>query len=173
MCCIKHIYHEFFIHSRSFLVFVFVCGDRAGHETTSNLLTWTLYAASQQPEIWLKCQQEVDSILGRESIDYESLKKLQYIEAVLDESLRLYPSAPLIARQAVKEHTIGDGIVIPVGASILIPIIVAHQNAEQWKDPSVFNPDRFLEKTRRHPAAFIPFAAGPRSCIGMVSCSSQ
>ncbi len=150
------------------------CRFRAGHETTAMALTWTLYHLSQQPAMWGKCMSEVDQVLQGQPPTYETLKDLHYIEACLDESLRLIPPVSLIVRESTKEHSLrinGQSTVIPLGTTINLYLMLANTDPDHWEQPMEYQPERFLKANskRIHPAAWIPFSLGPRSCIGMVS----
>ena len=151
----------------------------AGHETTSNLLTWALYVMMLHDEVFQACREEVDRVLPDGTIpNYEHLSDLQVIEAVLYETLRLYPAAPAFGRQCLKEHTISssDGnlkILVPVGTMIVINTYVLHRREDYWPRPLEFdykrwirNPSTGLKPKLSHPFAYLPFAAGARNCIG-------
>jgi cytochrome P450 len=151
----------------------------AGHETTGNLMTWALYCLMLHDEVLQACREEVDRVLPNGIIPtFEHLSDLQIIEAVLYETLRLYPAAPLFARQCVKEHTIASSngelkIHIPVDTMIVICSYVLHRREDYWPRPLEFDYKRWmrdpvtsLKPKLAHPFAYLPFAAGPRNCIG-------
>ncbi|CAF1095971.1 unnamed protein product [Adineta steineri] len=151
----------------------------AGHETTGNLMTWTLYLLMTHAEVLEACREEVDRILPNRTIpDFEHMADLQVIEAVLYESLRLYPPAAFIVRQCIKEHTIGgtngkSSIFIPVGAMIVIHNYTLHRREDYWSCPLEFDYKRWmrdpvsgLKPKLTHPYAYLPFASGARNCIG-------
>ncbi|UJR33337.1 hypothetical protein I4U23_020786 [Adineta vaga] len=151
----------------------------AGHETTSSLLTWALNMLMLHDNVLQACREEVDRILPHGTVPtYEHIADLQVIEAVLYETLRLYPAAPVFGRECVKEHTIAssDGkiqIHIPVGTMIIINSYVLHRQKEYWPDPLTFDYKRWMRDPITgfkpklvHPFAYLPFAAGPRNCIG-------
>ena len=151
----------------------------AGHETTANLLTWALYLLMLHDNVLQVCREEVDRVLPNRAIPtYAHLADLQVIEAVLHETLRLYPPYPLFARQCIKAHTIANAngeskIHIPVGTMIIINSYVLHRRADYWPCPLEFNYKRWmcdpvtgLKPKLSHPYAYLPFAAGPRNCIG-------
>lgn len=100
---------------------------------------------------------------------YQELQNLPYMEMCIKESLRLYPSVPLIGRLASEDFYTASGYLIPKGVEILIHIYDLHRNAEIYPEPEKFDPDRFLPENTatRHPFAFLPFSGGPRNCIGM------
>lgn len=139
----------------------------AGHETTANTLCWALYLLSQDPEVEERLLAEVEAVLGGRAPDYEDLDKLVYTRAVVNETLRLYPPVPVFSRQAVEADEI-DGIEIVAGSNMIVSPWLIHRHRLIWDSPDVFIPDRFLPeaKAKRSKYGFIPFGAGPRTCIG-------
>ncbi|GFQ86302.1 cytochrome P450 4C1 [Trichonephila clavata] len=142
----------------------------AGHDTTAMSLSWTLYCLGQNPEIQQRVQEELDDIFGDEidrNIVREDLTRLKYLECVIKETLRLYPSAPFIARECEDSFTVLDHVV-PAGSLCMILISELHQDPESFPEPEKFVPERFLPENSvgRHPYAYVPFSAGPRNCIG-------
>jgi cytochrome P450 len=139
----------------------------AGHETTSNALTWTLYALSQNPAIEAALVDEIDRVLGGRPPTYDDLPKLVLTERVLKESMRMYPPVPSMARVATEDTELG-GYPVAKGSEIILWVYLTHHDPRFYPDPSVFRPDRFLpENEAKLPkAAYIPFGAGPRACIG-------
>jgi len=146
--------------ARSFLV--------AGHETTSNMLSWCCYFLYIHPDVQEKTYQEVKEVLGERTLTSEDIPKMKYIKAVLEETLRLRPSFPSLLRSASKEVTL-FGKKFPAGTRFAASIWAAHFSEDNWKNPKDFYPERFLENGkdfRRHPWSFIPFSAGFRNCLG-------
>lgn len=96
------------------------------------------------------------------------LTDLKYMECVIKECLRLYPSVPFIARTSEDEITLKNGLILPKGLQVLVHIFDIHRNPKYWPEPEKFDPDRFLPENSvdRHPFSFVPFSAGPRNCIG-------
>lgn len=139
----------------------------AGHETTAITLTWTWYLLSQHPEILRRVQAEVDAALGGRTPTLADLAALPYTLQVFEESMRLYPSAPIVPRLAVRDTTLG-GHHVPAGSRMLVSLFHVHRHREHWSDPERFDPDRFAptERAGRHRFAYIPFGAGPHLCIG-------
>ncbi|XP_077990547.1 cytochrome P450 4A5-like [Glandiceps talaboti] len=140
----------------------------AGQETTSTGVTWTLHCLSQHPEIQEKVRQEILTVLpnGDENITWEHLEKLQYLKAVVNESLRLFPPVPLIPKEALDDDMIGP-YYIPAGTFLLLQAGAMHRNPNVWPDPTIFNPDRFTDPDNLpKPYTFLPFSLGRRSCIG-------
>jgi cytochrome P450 len=139
----------------------------AGHETTANTLAWTLYLLSQSSEVLDRLRAEIDEVVGEGDVEASHLPKLVYTRAVLDESMRLYPPAPFLSREPLKEDRIA-GIRVPKGTLVAIAPWVLHRHKTLWEDPDIFDPDRFLSPNREKidRFAYLPFGAGPRVCIG-------
>ncbi|XP_034318419.2 cytochrome P450 3A11 [Magallana gigas] len=139
-----------------------------GYDTTSNALTFTAYNLATNPECQEKLIDEIDTVLGKECPNYDNVQKLDYLERVFCESLRLYPSAARTNRLAENDIVI-EGYTIPKGTDISFPIYSIHRDPRFWENPTKFDPERFTpeNKAKRHPYAFLPFGHGPRNCIGM------
>jgi cytochrome P450 len=138
-----------------------------GHESTAKALCWTLYLLSQS-EIWTeKLQAEIAEVAGDEPIGPEHIDRLQLTQQVMKEALRLYPPVPSITRYASSDITIG-GEEVKAGTLINIPIFALHRHEKLWDDPGRFDPGRFApDRAMRIPRTqFMPFGAGPRTCIG-------
>jgi len=134
----------------------------AGHETTANALTWTFYLISQHPEVEKRLHAELTDVLGGRIPTLADVPKLTYTKTVIQESMRLYPPIWIIERRVIKEDMIG-GYTLPAGSAVVISPYVLHRHPEFWERPEEFDPSRFETQP---PAAYIPFGAGPRSCIG-------
>ncbi|XP_032225376.2 cytochrome P450 3A8-like [Nematostella vectensis] len=140
----------------------------AGHETAGNALTFTTYHLVVNPEIQERLREEILAAMRREPDKplYELIFGLEYLEAVVNESLRITPPAHVMTRECTKECTI-NGITIPAGMIVKYPIYTLHHDPEAWEEPEKFNPERFLTRDdSRSPFQFLPFGAGPRICIG-------
>jgi cytochrome P450 len=139
----------------------------AGHETTANALSWSLYLLSQDERARGLVEQEVDEVLGEEPIEPHHLERLVYTRAVIDEAIRLYPPAPYMSRTAIGDDRIGD-LDIPAGSMVAISPYVLHRHRKLWAEPDAFRPERFLPESRKRidRFAYLPFGAGPRVCIG-------
>lgn len=140
----------------------------AGHETTANALAWTFYLLSQNPEAAQKLRAELDAILAGRTPAYADLENLPYTRMVLTESMRLYPPAWIVTREALEEVTIG-GYVIPKGATILISQWVVHHDERYYPQPLRFDPERWSPTNQiaaRPKMSYFPFGAGARLCIG-------
>ncbi|XP_023245154.1 cytochrome P450 4C1-like [Copidosoma floridanum] len=141
----------------------------AGQDTTAMGICNALFALGNAPEIQEKVYQEMKEVIGDsdEVATASQLGQLKFLDRVIKEALRIYPSAPSIGR--CTEHDIViDGHLIPKGTSISLNIYQAHHDPESWPDPETFDPDRFLPENSkgRHIYSYFPFSAGPRNCIG-------
>lgn len=142
----------------------------AGHETTSTWCYWTFFALCKYPDIQEKVFQDVrkhSSPDKKSDISIESIEKMSYFNAFMQEVLRFYPPAGIIFRFNVKEETF-KGVTIPAETRLAIPIHLLHRHPKYWKEPESFQPERWLGKEHpsSHKQAFMPFSNGPRNCIG-------
>ena len=139
----------------------------AGHETTSQALSWTWYLLSQHPEAEAKLHDELTTVLEGRTPRYEDIADLRYTRMVIEESMRLYPPAHTFGRQPIAADEI-LGHRIPAGAEVLIMPWLLHRKPSLWENPNRFEPERFSpERAAARPRfAYIPFGAGPRICIG-------
>jgi cytochrome P450 len=139
----------------------------AGHETSAAALAWTWYLLCKHPESYQKLQQEIDQELQGRLPTYADLSRLPYCLQVFKETMRLYPPAPGILREALRD-TVIDGYRVPKGATIMISPYTLHRRANYFPEPERFQPERFTpEREKSLPrSAYIPFSAGPRICIG-------
>ncbi|XP_069674758.1 cytochrome P450 4C1-like [Periplaneta americana] len=140
-----------------------------GHDTTSAAISWALFTLGSHPEIQENVIRELGEIFGdsEREATYEDLQKMKYMEQVIKEALRLYPSVPGICRKLDVDVKLKN-YMIPAGTSTPIIPYIIHRNPEIFPNPEEFNPDHFLPEVAqtRHPFAYIPFSAGPRNCIG-------
>jgi cytochrome P450 len=139
----------------------------AGHETTANALSWSLYLLSQAPEVRARIEREVEQALAISPDAPPPLDKLVFTRAVVDEAMRLYPPVPFMSRAAIREDRLG-GMKIPAGSLVMIAPYVLHRHRTLWNEPESFDPDRFMPGRREtiDRYAYLPFGAGPRVCIG-------
>ncbi|MFZ2174620.1 MAG: cytochrome P450 [Rhodococcus sp. (in: high G+C Gram-positive bacteria)] len=140
----------------------------AGHETTSGALSFALYYLSRNPEVLAKAQAEVDEVWSDEVPAFEQIPKLRYVRRVLDEALRLWPTAPAYAREATVDTTLVGKYPMKVGDWVLVLIPALHRDPVWGDNPEKFDPDNFLpERIRsRPPHVYKPFGTGERACIG-------
>ena len=135
----------------------------AGHETTANLLSWTLYLLARHPDVLAKLHEELDGLLQGKIPNAEDLQQLVYTRAILNESMRLRPPAGILLRKVNKDTEV-DGYFLKAGRPAIFSIFNIHHHAEFWPQPEQFDPERFLiPKNRRF--SFMPFGTGGRSCI--------
>ncbi|XP_043484955.1 cytochrome P450 4C1-like [Leptopilina heterotoma] len=142
----------------------------AGHDTTASAINWAIFNLGNNLEVQVKVHEELDAVFGdsKEPASVQQIAELTYLERVIKENLRLYPSVPVIGR-LLTENTELDGYTLPKGTNVTLNIFALHRDPESWTNPDEFDPDRFLPENcqKRHPYAYIPFSAGPRNCIGM------
>jgi len=157
----------------------------AGHETTANALTWTFYLLSEYPSVEAKLYEELKSVLGNgngkgnggskqeaNGLDLriptvDDIPNLEYTEKIVRESMRLYPPAWTLGRQAIDDYNL-DGYVIPAKSIILMSQYVMHRNPKYFPEPDLFYPERWTRETRLELPRFsyFPFGGGIRGCIG-------
>jgi cytochrome P450 len=139
----------------------------AGHETTANTLGWTWFLLGQNPAVEQRLLEELESVLGNRWPQLGDVPKLTYTEAVIKESMRLYPPAYAFSRRVVSDATVG-GFHVPAGTAILLSQWVIHRDPRWFAEPDQFLPQRWLNAPpKNRPAyAYFPFGGGPRICIG-------
>ncbi|WP_353256798.1 cytochrome P450 [Hyphomonas sp.] len=139
----------------------------AGHETTASALTWAVYILASRPDILSGLRAEVAAVAGDGPISFEHTRRMPYARAIFREALRLYPPITFMPRVALKPTTIG-GYRLRRGALVMIAPWTLHRHKSYWRDPDRFDPDRFLPEgeSAQTPGAFIPFGAGPHTCVG-------
>ena len=140
----------------------------AGHETSSNALSWTLYLLARNPSVLTKLRTETQTVLGNKSHpDFTDLRNLPYTKQVIEEGMRLYPPAYAVGRTNIEKDEI-LGQAIPANSVFVLSIYALHQDPQYYPNPEKFDPDRFApESVKQRPKlAYMPFGAGPRMCIG-------
>jgi enediyne biosynthesis protein E7 len=139
----------------------------AGHETTAAALTWTWYLVSQHPAAAEALAAEAAATPAAGPLSLDAAEAMAYTHQVLQESLRLYPPGWLLTRRAVEADELG-GFAIPARTDVFISPYMLHRHPEFWSEPEAFQPERFAgaDALERHRFAYIPFAVGPRHCIG-------
>jgi len=139
----------------------------AGHETTALTLTWALYLVGMHGPTAKRIRQEVLGVVGEGDILYEHINELTFTRAVIDETMRLFPPAPIMNRECVEPCEV-LGRQMKVGDILLLTPYVMHRTERLWDNPHAFDPDRFLRnpELRGKSAPFMPFGAGPRICVG-------
>jgi len=139
----------------------------AGHETTAAALTWTWYLISQHPETQARLQAEADRTSADQTLGLDAAETLEFTHQVLQEALRLYPPGWLITRRTLEADELG-GYPIAPRTDVFISPYILHRHPVFWSEPEEFRPERFAgpDAEERHRFAYIPFAVGPRHCIG-------
>jgi cytochrome P450 len=139
----------------------------AGHETSSNALSWLLYLLSSRPDCLEKVRQEFDSVLGEAPLSHGDVPKFEFVTQVIQEALRLYPPFWMIDREAVQDDRVGE-VAIPQGSMVIVYVYGAHHAPRYWQNPENFDTERFTKaaEKQRTPFTFLPFGGGPRGCIG-------
>jgi len=151
----------------------------AATDTTSTTMTFTLYNLAKYPQHVTKVREEMErvGVAPGSVLTAAQALKMEYLDAVIKESLRLYPPILILGKKCIQEDTLPSGYFVPKGTQILISAWSTHRDPRQWDAPEDFRPERFLiddpmeEKnepgtTRRNPYLWVPFSAGPRTCIG-------
>lgn len=139
----------------------------AGHETTSNALSWTWFLLEKHPDVADALAEEVRALPAGATASVTALLHCEGLKRIFAESMRLYPPAPVISRTPLEDDEI-LGWFIPKGTIVETCPWVTHRHPEFWERPEEFLPGRFAEERRReqHPFAYFPFGGGPRECIG-------
>ncbi|XP_015118985.1 cytochrome P450 4C1 [Diachasma alloeum] len=141
----------------------------AGHDTTGALLSWALFCIGNDEKVQNSIHQELDEVFGdsNEPVTTKQVQQLKYLERVIKEVLRLFPSATTVSRSLSEDLQIGP-YTAPPGCTLALQIYNIHRDPNHWLNPEQFDPDRFLpENSRgRHPYSWIPFSGGLRNCIG-------
>lgn len=143
----------------------------AGYETSATCLSHAMLLLAIFQDVQQKVVDEINEVFPTDDVNVtvENLGKLQYMERVIKETLRIAPVGPVIFREARKPFEIEPGLVIPKGVVFILHIYCLHRSKRFWGErANEFDPDNFLPErvAQRHPAAFIPFSSGKRNCIG-------
>lgn len=136
----------------------------AGHETTANAVTWTLFLLSQHPDIYANVIDELEGVLCGDAPTVEQLGQLPLLDRVIKESMRVLPPVPFLLRFAAEDTEL-EGRPIPREAEVIFSQYITHHNPDIYSEPKRFNPDRWLT-IDPSPYEYIPFGAGMRMCIG-------
>jgi cytochrome P450 len=139
----------------------------AGHETTALTLAWTWYLLGRNPEVEKRFHRELDEELGKREATMADLPRLKFTEQILKESMRLYPPAYGLGREAINDCEIG-GFPVPAGTQVFMFQWVTQRDGRFFDDPAAFKPERWTEdfEARLPKYAYFPFGGGPRACIG-------
>lgn len=137
----------------------------AGHETTALALSWSWYLLATHPEAEKKFHAELEEVLGGRAPTVSDLSKLKYTEMIVKESMRLYPPAYAVGREAIEETEIG-GFRVPKRTQLFAFQWVTHRDARYFDEPAAFKPERWTNGDPSPKYAYFPFGGGPRQCIG-------
>ncbi|KAL1764808.1 cytochrome P450 3A31, partial [Sigmodon hispidus] len=146
------------------VIFIF-----AGYETTSSTLAFALHSLATHPDVQKKLQEEIDAALPNKAPPtYDKVMEMEYLDMVLNEILRLYPIGSRLERVCKQDVQI-DGVFIPKGSVVMVPVYALHQDPQYWPEPEEFRPERFSKENKGsiNPYVYLPFGNGPRNCIGM------
>ncbi|XP_054459808.1 cytochrome P450 3A30-like [Anoplopoma fimbria] len=141
----------------------------AGYETSATTLVFLAYNLARNPEIMKRLQEEIDCTFpNKGAVQYEDLVQMEYLDSVVNETLRLYPAAARLERVAKETVKVG-GITIPKDMIVMVPVYALHRDPELWPEPEEFKPDRFSKQNKQsiNPYTYLPFGVGPRNCMGM------
>ncbi|XP_039452390.1 cytochrome P450 6a2-like [Culex pipiens pallens] len=151
--------------AQSFIFFL------AGFETSSSNQTYCLYELAFKPEYQEKARSCVLKAMEKHGgLTYEAVNDMQYLDQCINETLRLYPSVPVLERKTFQDYRIPNtDVIIPKGMKVQIPVFAIQRDEQYYPNPAVFNPDRFHpdEMAKRHMCTFLSFGEGPRICIGL------
>ncbi|KAI8118596.1 putative cytochrome P450 4ac1 [Lucilia cuprina] len=138
-----------------------------GYDTTSTCLIFAILNLALHPAVQQKCRKEIQDLVDFSNLTVFDFNKLEYLECVLKETLRLYPSVPFLARITTEETRL-NGLILPANCQINVHIYDIMRDPKHFPQPDLFKPERFLAdvSVKRHPFAFVPFSAGSRNCIG-------
>ncbi|KAK9508017.1 hypothetical protein O3M35_007768 [Rhynocoris fuscipes] len=150
--------------------FVFIV---AGYETSSSVLSFAFYELALNQDIQDKLRKEIDEVTKNNGgeVDYQILNEMHYLDQVISEVLRKYPTAPLLERKCSKDFIVQNNpeLIIEKGTKVWIPVYSLHHDPKYFKNPDNFDPDRFSPENKLSivPFSYLPFGEGPRHCIGM------
>ena len=138
----------------------------AGHDTTAAALGWCLSLIATHPEVQRAIHEELDRVLDGRDARAEDVRGLRWLDATIQEVLRIQPPAYSFARRPRAPIELESGHVLPTDADIVVPVGGIHRDPRHWPDPERFDPSRFIGDQDRHRLAWLPFGAGPHTCIG-------
>ncbi|KAK9501866.1 hypothetical protein O3M35_012513 [Rhynocoris fuscipes] len=140
----------------------------AGFEASAIALTYCLYELAKHPKIMAKVRDEIKQhAKDEESLTYDAVRDMTYLEQCVKETLRKYPPAPMLFRVCTKEYALPNGFIIPKGQTLMVPVKAVHYNPEIYPEPNEFQPERFDPDRVIPSCAYLPFGNGPRMCIAM------
>uniref|UniRef100_A0A1Q3FNR7 Putative cytochrome p450 n=2 Tax=Culex tarsalis TaxID=7177 RepID=A0A1Q3FNR7_CULTA len=142
----------------------------AGSETSSTAMVNCVYELAMNQEVQDKLRTEILRVCGKGNLTYESVNSVEYLNMVIDETLRKHPSVDFLMRTTSNDYPVpGSDLTIPRGTFVIVPTYALQHDPDHFPDPDRFDPERFNERNRaaRHPFVYLPFGEGPRNCIGM------
>ncbi|CAB0041377.1 unnamed protein product, partial [Trichogramma brassicae] len=141
----------------------------AAYDTTGYTLSYLTLLLGEHPEIQERARREVQPIMEEcgGNLTSNDLQRMEYLECCFKESMRIFPSAPIIGRHLAEDITLQNGHKVPAGTDIIILFQTVQMDPKYWSNPSKFDPDRFLPENIKdqHPYAFMPFSSGARGCL--------
>ena len=138
----------------------------AGHETSASALNWTWYLLATHPQAARRLEAEVDALPDVPRLSFQDTERLRYTQAVLQEAMRLYPPGWILSRRSIEADTLG-GYTVPPRTDVMLSPYLIQRHPAHWEAPEEFRPERFLDVADpRDRWIYIPFAAGPRHCVG-------
>jgi len=139
----------------------------AGRDTTAHALSWCIFLIIQHPQVESRILDEINTVCGCNDLKYDDLKDLTYLQAVINETLRLYPSVPTDSKVATADDILPDGTVLGTGCVVQFNAYCMGRCAEIWgEDAAHFRPDRWLNSAPPSSYTYPVFNAGPRECLG-------
>jgi cytochrome P450 len=139
----------------------------AGHETTAITLAWTLFLLERHPVIHSALMTEIDTVLGGRDPGSDDIQRMDLLDRVIKESMRIFPAVPFLFMRVCAENTTVGGLAVPKGSNMMISPLAAHHDPNIYPEPKRFMPDRWIDKTPSR-YDYLPFGAGARACIGML-----
>lgn len=142
-----------------------------GTDTTSSTVEFAIAEMMNKPEVMMKAQQELDTVVGRNrAIEESHTNKLPYLNAIMKEVLRMHPVLPLMVPHCPSKPCVVAGYVVPKGARVFVNVWAIHRDPASWKNPTQFIPERFLNSKGDYSGndfSYLPFGSGRRSCAGI------
>ncbi|KAI8442458.1 hypothetical protein MSG28_005960 [Choristoneura fumiferana] len=143
----------------------------AGFETSSTTMTFSLFELAKHQDVQQRVYEELTKYLKKTEgkVTYEVTSELPYMEACVDEALRLYPVLGTLTREVVEDYTLPNGVKLEKGVRVFIPTHYMHKNPDYWPEPLKYDPERFFGDNKHTPYTYFPFGEGMRVCLGLVS----
>ncbi len=137
----------------------------AGHETTALALSYALWLLAEHPQAMARARAELDVVVGEGQVTARHSRQLPWLDAVFQETMRLYPPAWVVGRAAAQDLVLGD-LHVPAGTGLIMPQWVVHRDERWFDEPFAFRPERWLAESHRPRFAYFPFGGGQRTCVG-------